>query len=103
MGLPHLFNESDGSTNSIKGISEIRKTLKTHNLQILLIISGLKPKFDEAKGSILSIAKINSLLINEWNENARYQPCGHVTAKDIETLITHLTSTENLFVWIAQN
>ena len=47
LGLPNLFDETDGATNSIKGISEIRKTLKTHNLQILLIFCGLKHKFDK--------------------------------------------------------
>ena len=32
LGIPNLFDEANTDTNSIKGISEIRKTLKTHNL-----------------------------------------------------------------------
>jgi hypothetical protein len=103
LGLPNLFDETDGATNSIKGISEIRKTLKMHNLQILLIFCGLKPKFDKDKSTNLAFAKINSLLFNGWNENARYRPSGYIAAKDIQTLLTLLTRSDNLFIWIVQN
>ena len=47
LGIPNLFDETNLDTNSIKGIGEIRKTLKTHNLFTLLIFSGLKVKFDD--------------------------------------------------------
>jgi len=47
LGIPNLFDETNLDTNSIKGIGEIRKTLKTHNLFTLLIFSGLKIKFDD--------------------------------------------------------
>ena len=74
LGLPNLFDETNSNNNSIKGISEIRKTLKTHNLTVLLILCGLKPTFDEGKATNLEIAILNSLLLNSWDENARYKP-----------------------------
>lgn len=76
LGIPNLFDEKHPTTNSIKGISDIRKVLKTHNLFILLIFSGLKLKFDNDKAINKDLAKANSLLFNAWDENARYKPCG---------------------------
>src|SRR6266487_2754950 len=60
VGIPNLFDESDVATNAIKGIGEIRKTLKTHNLFTLLIFSGLKIKFDNDKANNIVLAKANS-------------------------------------------
>lgn len=57
LGIPNLFDETHSDTNSIKGISEIRKTLKTHNLFTLLIFSGLKVKFDNDKATRIDLAK----------------------------------------------
>lgn len=42
LGIPNLFDEKNTDANSIEGIGEIRKPLKTHNLFTLLIFSGLK-------------------------------------------------------------
>jgi hypothetical protein len=104
LGIPNLFDETNSSTNNIRGIGEIRKTLKTHNLFMLLIFSGLKIKFDIDKAANKELAKANSLLFNSWDENARYKPCGHVTDKDVEKLIHLLShSTNGILKWIQQN
>jgi hypothetical protein len=103
LGIPNLFDETDSSTNSIKGIGEIRKTLKTHNLFTLLIFSGLKQKFDIDKATNIELAKANSLLFNAWDENARYKPCGHMLDKDVEKLITLLSQPNGILTWIEQN
>lgn len=58
LGIPNLFDETDESTNSIKGIGEIRKTLKTHNLLTLLIFSGLKLSSTVTRLRILSWQKL---------------------------------------------
>ncbi len=103
LGIPNLFDETDVNTNSIKGIGEIRKTLKTHNLFTLLIFSGLKIKFDRDKATNIDLAKSNSLLFNAWDENARYKPCGHMQDKDVEKLINLLSDPNGILTWIEQN
>ena len=103
LGIPNLYDESDASTNSIKGIGEIRKTLKTHNLSTLLIFSGLKVKFDNDKATNIELAKSNSLIVNAWDENARYKPCGHILDGDVKILIDLLSKPNGILTWIEQN
>lgn len=103
LGIPNLYDDTDKSTNNISGIGELRKTLKTHNLFILLIISGLKNKFDQDKAKNINLAKANSLLISNWDENARYKPCGHMKDKDVEILINLLSDQNGILKWIEQN
>ncbi len=61
LGIPNLFDESDATVNSLKGIGEIRKTLKTHNLFTLLIFSCLKVKFDTDTVTNKDLAIANSM------------------------------------------
>ncbi len=103
LGIPNLFDDTDKNTNEIKGIGEIRKTLKTHNLFTLLIFSGLKIKFDFEKATNIELAKANSLLFNAWDENARYKPCGHMLDTDVEKLIALLSQPNGILSWIEHN
>jgi len=48
-------------------------------------------------------SKLNSLLFNAWDENARYKPCGHMLNKDVENLINLLSGTNGILTWIEQN
>lgn len=102
LGIPNLFDE-DNKSNLEKGMGEIRKTLKTHNLFTLLIFSGLKVKFDNDKASNKELAKSNSLLFNSWDENARYKPCGHMGDKDVGKLINLLSGENGILKWIEKN
>ena len=103
LGIPNLFDETNASANSIKGIGEIRKTLKTHNLFTLLIFCGLKDKFDTDKATNVELAKANTLLFNAWDENVRYKPCGHIVKKDVEVLINLLSRSNGILTWIERN
>jgi HEPN domain-containing protein len=103
LGIPNLFDETNADANSIKGIGEIRRSLKTHNLFILLIFSNLKIKFDNDKATNKELAKANSLLFNAWDENARYKPCGHILDKDVEKLLNLLSGSNGILTWIEQN
>lgn len=96
-----MFDEGNKEANSIKGVSEIRKVLKTHNLFMLLIFSGLK--FDSEKATNKELTKANSLLFNAWDENARYKPCGHMNDKDVEKLINLLSQPNGILAWIEHN
>lgn len=100
LGIPNLFDEKD---NSIQGIGEIRRAVKTHNLYTLLIFSGLKVKFDIGKAKDKNLMKANSLLFGNWDENVRYKPCGSMVAKDVGELISLLKGKNGLLQWIEQN
>ncbi len=103
MGVPNLFDEDDKVLKSIPGISEIRKSIKTHNLIVLLILSGLKEKFDADKSTNQHLFKANSLLFSNWNENSRYKPCGFMKSTVVHTLILLLKDENGLLQWIKQN
>lgn len=103
LGIPNLFDETNASANSIKGIGEIRKTLKTHNLFTLLIFSGLKVQFDNQKSANIVLAKANALLFNAWDENVRYKPVGHKLYNEVEILINLLSNSNGILSWIEQN
>lgn len=103
IGIPNLYDENDQDNNSIHGVREIRKFLKTHDLFMLLIFSGLKNKFDEAKAKDIDLAKANSLLFNGWDEKARYKPCGHMKEEDVEKLISLLLNKDGIISWIEKN
>lgn len=97
-GVPNLFQS--GNQQSIDGIHEIRKAVQTHNLKSLLIYSGLKVKFDDAKANFKSLAIINSLIFNAWSEDVRYQPCGHTKDEDVKKLVSLLPE---ILEWIKNN
>lgn len=103
LGIPNLYDDMDSITNSIKGISDIRRSLKTHNLFTLLLFSGLKNKFDNEKAVNSEFAKASSLLFNAWDENVRYKPCGHIRDQDVKTLINLLSHSNGLLRWIELN
>lgn len=101
LGLPNIYAED--FTDNIKGISEFRKMLKTHNLHLLLIISGLKSVFDANKANDKNLTNANSLLFNCWDEDVRYKPCGHKDGKDVEKLLILLSGDNGLLSWIQRN
>ncbi|MCU0431944.1 MAG: HEPN domain-containing protein [Bacteroidia bacterium] len=102
-GVPNLFDESLSPNNSIKGIREIRRFAKTHDLYVLLISSGLLNKFENEIARNYSLSKCNSLLFGNWTENVRYKPCSHITLSDVEDLITLLSDSEGFLKWIERN
>ncbi len=103
LGIPNLFNETDRNLNNIPGIGDIRKAMKTHNLFVLLIFSGLKEKFDEEKSRNRSLFRVSSLLFGNWDENSRYKPCGSMQRSDVNDLILSLKDSNGLLPWIEKN
>jgi hypothetical protein len=101
--VPNLFDEQDRSLNSIEGISEIRKALKTHNLKVLLIFSGLKDKFETDKVANQHLYLANSLIFEKWNESLRYKSCG-LQPIEINNVIELLKDpNDGLLKWIENN
>ena len=95
-GTPNLFDEK----NSTKGIDKVRSSVKTHDLTILLIFSGLKPKYDGLKNTNPKMLKNISFLMKKWNEAERYKPDSPVRYAQIEKTINNL---EDFLKWIKTN
>jgi HEPN domain-containing protein len=99
-GIPNLFDELNSSVNAIKGIGEIRKMLKTHNLYLLLIVSGLKNNYDEAKSENIFLSIASSYLFGTWDENIRYKPYGFVKENELKNILTLLYTSNGILSWI---
>lgn len=97
-----MFNIDDEETNNIDSVRELRKILKTHNLKFLLLLSGLKNRFEDEKAINRNFIKVNSLLFSNWNEQVRYKPCGFMQQDDIIVLINLLKGENGLIKWIDQ-
>jgi hypothetical protein len=103
LGVPNLFDEKDQAVNSIGGIGDIRRVLKTHNLYILLIFSGLKVRFELDRAGNKNFIKANSLLFDHWNEHLRYRPVGYTKPNEVQDLIELLKDQNGLLRWIESN
>lgn len=105
-GIANLFNfdEKDfGSKKYNENISIIRRFVGTHSLTILLIISGLKLKFDNEKANNKILLKANSLIIEKWSEQVRYLPNGNSNPNEVKNLIDLLKHKKGLLKWIETN
>ena len=100
-GIPNLF-DIDGK-NTDTDINKIRQIVKTHKLTILLVLSGLKVKFDNDKASNKNLFKANSLLFEKWSEQVRYSMAGVIKDNEIKDLISLLDNSKGLLRWIEKN
>lgn len=107
MGIPNLFDEVSSNRNldasERRGLDEIKKVVKTHNLFTLLIFSGLKVKINDEKAQNEVFFGGCVLLFSKWNEKVRYKVKGHITNDEARIIIEFLTIENNLLAWIEQN
>jgi hypothetical protein len=99
-GISNLFAIGDKVNPDI---SKIREIVKTHKLTILLILNGLKYKFDTDKAKNKNLFKANSLLFEKWSEQVRYFPLGTIRKEEAKDLIDLLKHNKGLLKWIEQN
>ena len=100
--LPDLFSiETDHSDKP--NSSGFRKVLRTHNLTLLLLMSGLWEKFKIAKGDNRELMNQSSLLIEKWNESCRYHTKGYCNPLDLQHLFNLMNSENSLYQWILRN
>jgi hypothetical protein len=87
---------------SLKKYFEGRNPFFSHDLNTLLVYSGLKNKFDLAKSDNQVLFKTTSLLIDAWSEKSRYdiQP---KSKKDVQDAINLLKDPKGLLSWIDSN
>jgi hypothetical protein len=101
--VPNLFDDANKEVNSIEGISDIRKVLKTHNLVVLLILSGLKDTFEEDAKANDKLMQSIILLFNKWNESARYNTVGFTKKENITRILNSLSGDNGLLLWITEH
>jgi len=102
--IDNLFDEQC----SIYGVSQVRKALKTHDIAVLLIFSGLQSKLEEAKSHSRVLMQTYSRLFEAsghciWSEQLRYTLVDTPAPEDILTLMILLGHEEGLLKWIKQN
>jgi hypothetical protein len=97
-----LLNIDDLFNDDCQLKKHFGRTFYSHNLNSLLVFSGLKIKFDNAKGQDLILQKTTSLLLDAWTESSRYeiQP---KNKKDIQESINLLKNENGLLSWIQNN
>ena len=98
LNIDDLFDDSC----TLKKYFDGRNPFFSHDLNTLLVFSGLKRKFDEDKSKNKVLFKTTSLLIDVWSEKSRYdiQPKKN---QDVEDAIELLKNEKGLLLWILKN
>lgn len=89
LDIPNLFNfgNNDIKATYIRGY-------KSHDLEQLILLSGLRNKFQTAKGENVKLFE-NWSVICEWSEEKRYCKCGTESADEANKFITAIIDPEN--------
>jgi HEPN domain-containing protein len=86
------------------GVFPQTKTFKTHNLNDLLVFSGLYTKFEQEKLQNSSFFNQWSHLQSVWSEQLRYQPSGSTSRKDAEKLLEAIEHpNRGILPWIQKH
>ncbi|MFZ2726207.1 MAG: HEPN domain-containing protein [Methylococcaceae bacterium] len=106
LGIDNLF---DKEGCQIPSISDLRKVVETHNINLLLLFSGLEQKFRIAKATNIKLKDAYLFFTaitgnkTDWNEQVRYLPIGSKTEQEVREFINLLHDEEGLLKWIEQN
>ncbi|MEC4048144.1 hypothetical protein OX284_001775 [Flavobacterium sp. SUN046] len=98
LNIDDLFDERC----TLKRYFEGKNPFFSHDLNTLLVFSGLKSKFDEAKSENIILLKTTSLLIDAWSEKSRYD-IHPKNKEDVRTSIELLKNEKGLLSWIQNN
>jgi hypothetical protein len=87
----------------IEGVKALKDVAKTHSLYTLLLLSGLRRKFDAEKDDNQMLFNANSLLMSCWSENSRYAPCGSNETKNVQKMLDILDNENGFLSWIEKS
>jgi hypothetical protein len=106
-GIDTLFDEKSEQPYFIKAA---RNSVKTHDLRLLFVYSGLLTEFQREKARNQKLMMAYSYLIKDsgkdlqedslWSEQVRYKPIGSKTQQDVQELIELLKDNQGLLEWI---
>lgn len=116
LDIDDLFDEDAGIEISEKvkvkaAVKTVRDSVKSHDLSVLFIYSGLAKKFQQAKANQWELMETYGLLISLvqakeyklWSEQARYLPIGTNNRIGVMLLIKLLKDDGGLLKWIESN
>jgi len=104
-----IDNLFDKNGCAIQGIGDLRKVVETHDINLLLIFSGLEEKFRKAKIRNTKLRNAYRFFTastgdkTDWNEQVRYLPINSKSENDVKEFINLLGDEEGLLKWIVQN
>lgn len=98
LNIDDLFDENCPLKKYFKGANPFY----SHDLNTLLVFSGLKTKYDTEIAQNKDLFKINSLLLTYWSEKSRYD-LKEQKAKDVQVIIDLLKDPNGLLRWIENN
>ncbi|GHT12046.1 hypothetical protein FACS1894170_06390 [Planctomycetales bacterium] len=99
--IPNLFDESNPSSTPMTGIGELRRSVKIHNLQMLLAYSGLKKKFELKMQEDPNFEMVHSYLFLKWSEQSRYHISGTIQPIRIQHVLETLGNrTTGVLRWL---
>jgi hypothetical protein len=97
--IDNLFNKQECT---MQGISDLRKVVETHDINLLLLFSGLEAKFKKDK---INNVKLRDTYLfftastgdkTDWNEQVRYLPINSKKAYDVKEFINLLIDNNKL-------
>lgn|GEM_PF-168503 len=96
--IPDLFNFGN---NGIK--SDHTKSYRSHDLERLVLFSGLRNKLQSAKSEDIEIFK-NWSVVCEWSEDKRYCKCGLNSKNEADRLVQAITDvSKGIKTWIERH
>jgi HEPN domain-containing protein len=95
LDIPNLFDDS-------KLLDKLR--FKTHDIITLLLLSGIRKKFETEMSKNVPLYEHWNLISTTWNEKSRYDCCGTKSKQEAEDLITAISDNLNgVLTWILNN
>lgn len=89
LDIPNLFSFR---SNNIR--KEYLRSYKSHDLEQLILLSGLRNKFQDAKSENLRLFE-NWSVVCEWSEEKRYCKCGIESFEEAEKFINAIIDPQN--------
>jgi len=102
LGVSSLFAAKPLDAEKFPDIDKLRQLAKTHNLELLLVLSGLRPAYSQAKATHRTFFKFDALLWS-WSEQLRYRLPGQVTGQDVQQFVEFLSDPNGLLQWIEKS
>lgn len=100
LDIPNLFDESFRSG----GAGEIQRIFKIHKLDDLMLLSGNRRNFEQAKASNPALHANWMIIAEKWNEHCRYMCCNTKSQLDAQELIEAIGDNKNgVLTWILNN
>jgi len=95
LDIPNLFYDSP----FLKDLN-----LKTHNFNVLLLLTGKRNKFETALSKDVSLTKNWNIILTSWTPECRYNHCKSIKKSAVSSLINAIGNKNNgILTWILNN